>query len=236
VREICCDVETTGLEVSEGHRIVEIGCVELVNRRPTGKTFHAYLNPYREVDKDAVAIHGLSNDFLRDKPSFDDYAVELIIFLGDANLVAHNARFDMGFLNMELEKAGFTKLLAPERWVDTLLIAALKHPGNNTLDGLCKRYRIDTAKRTKHGALLDAELLAQVYIELVEERQSSLGFAGSAALDISAEYVKMPQRQTPLLPRVNAEERLAHRKFLATFKARPIWYDYLDPPPEEQTG
>jgi DNA polymerase-3 subunit epsilon len=160
VREIVLDTETTGLDPFQGHRMIEIGCVELINRFPSGQNFHRYVNPERDVPAEAIAIHGLSAEFLRDKPRFDEIVDELVAFIGDAPLVAHNAMFDLGFLNAELERAGKI-LVARERLIDTLLLARRKHPaGPNRLDDLCGRYGIDNSRRTKHGALLDAEILA----------------------------------------------------------------------------
>src|SRR5262245_3076685 len=174
MREIVLDTETTGLDPTQGHRMVEIGCIELVNRFPTGKTFHRYLNPERDMPAEALAVHGLTLDFLKDKPLFGTVADELVDFIGEAPLVAHNAQFDLGFLNAELEREGRTQV-ARERLVDTLLLARRRHPGgSNRLDDLCTRYGIDNSRRTKHGALLDAELLAEVYIELIGGRQASL--------------------------------------------------------------
>ena len=174
MREIVLDTETTGLDPLDGHRLVEVGCVELVNRIPSGHTFHAYFNPERGMPAEAFAVHGLSEEFLKDKPFFVETADDLIAFLGDAPLVIHNAAFDLGFLNAELERAG-RPLIARERLVDTLLIARRKHPGgSNRLDDLCVRYAIDNSRRTKHGALLDAELLAEVYVELIGARQAQL--------------------------------------------------------------
>src|SRR5215472_8945055 len=167
-------METTGLDPFQGHRVVEIGCIELVNRIPTGQSFHCYLNPERDVPAEAVANHGLSTDFLKDKPFFLEVVEELLAFIGDAPLVAHNALFDLGFLNAELERAG-KAAVGRERLVDTLLLARRKHPaGPNRLDDLCGRYGIDNSRRTKHGALLDAELLAEVYLELIGARQAQL--------------------------------------------------------------
>jgi DNA polymerase-3 subunit epsilon len=165
VREIVLDTETTGLDPFQGHRLVEIGCIELVNRIPSGQTFHRYVNPERDVPPEAVAIHGLSSEVLKDKPFFAEIVEDLVAFIGDAPLVAHNALFDLAFLNAELERAGKT-LVPRERLVDTLLLARRKYPGApNRLDDLCTRYGIDNSHRTKHGALLDAELLAEVYLE-----------------------------------------------------------------------
>src|SRR3977135_2658106 len=179
MREIVFDTETTGLDPAQGHRVIEIGAIELVNRFPSGKTFHRYLNPERDVPAEAFAVHGLSGEFLKDKPLFAAVVEELIGFLGDAPLVAHNALFDLGFLNAELTRAG-KALVARERLVDTLMLARRKHPaGPNRLDDLCSRYGIDNSRRSKHGALLDAEILAEVYIELIGGRQASLGLVES---------------------------------------------------------
>src|SRR3954468_714784 len=174
MREIVFDTETTGLDPYQGHRLVEIGCIELVNRIPSGQHFHRYINPERDIPAEAFAVHGLSLDFLRDKPRFSEICEELIEFIGDAPLVAHNALFDLGFLNAELERCK-RLLLARDRLVDTLMLARRRHPGGpNRLDDLCARYGIDNSRRTKHGALLDAEILAEVYVELVGGRQASL--------------------------------------------------------------
>src|SRR5215831_12904937 len=174
MREIVLDNETTGLDPYQGHRLVEIGCIELVNRIPSGQTFHRYLNPERDVPAEAFAVHGLSADFLKNKPLFSEVAVEFVDFIADAPLVIHNASFDIGFINAELERAGHA-IVSRDRLVDTLLLARRKHAGAaNRLDDLCARYGIDNSRRTKHGALLDAELLAEVYLELIEARQAQL--------------------------------------------------------------
>src|ERR1700758_4950075 len=209
MREIVFDTETTGLDPFQGDRMVEIGCIELVNRFPTGKTFHYYFNPERDMPEQAFKVHGLSIDFLKDKPLFADKADELIAFLGDdAALVAHNAMFDLGFLNAELDRAG-REGVSRERIVDTLLLARRKHPGaSNRLDDLCTRYSIDNSRRTKHGALLDAELLAEVYIELIGARQAQFILSQAAApirLDGSAETLRR-QRAVPLVPRISDAE------------------------------
>ena len=178
MREIVFDTETTGLDPIQGDRMVEIGCIELINRFPSGQTFHCYFNPERDMPEPAFKVHGLSVDFLKDKPLFAHKVEELIEFLGDAPLIAHNAMFDLGFLNAELERAK-KAAVARERLVDTLMLARRKHPGgSNRLDDLCARYKIDNSKRVKHGALLDAELLAEVYVELIGARQANLGLAG----------------------------------------------------------
>src|SRR5271165_3529921 len=215
MREIVLDTETTGLDPFQGDRLVEIGCVELVNRIPSGQTFHRYFYPERGMPAEALAIHGLTDEFLKDKPLFADAADEFIAFLGDAPLVIHNAAFDLGFLNAELERAG-KPLIARERMVDTLLIARRKHPGgSNRLDDLCVRYAIDNSRRTKHGALLDAELLAEVYVELIGARQAQLVLSQAAAPSQAiGEPIIVRERAVPLAIRVTDEERAAHRRFV----------------------
>jgi DNA polymerase III subunit epsilon len=228
MREIVFDTETTGLDPLTGDRLVEIGCIELVNRFPTGKTFHWYFNPERDMPETAFKIHGLSSEFLRDKPLFAEKADELITFLGDAQLVAHNAMFDLGFLNAELERVG-RALVSRERMIDTLLIARRKHPGGaNRLDDLCARYQIDNSRRIKHGALLDAELLAEIYIELISARQASLVLSQAAIPAAAAGMIVVaPKRVVPLSVHVTEEERAAHLRFVATLGGSPIWSDYL---------
>jgi DNA polymerase-3 subunit epsilon len=228
MREIVFDTETTGLDPLQGDRLVEIGCIELVNRYPTGKTFHWYFNPQRDMPESAFKIHGLSNEFLKDKPLFADKADELIAFLGDAPLVAHNAMFDLGFLNAELERAGRTPINR-ERMIDTLVIARRKHPGgSNRLDDLCLRYAIDNSHRTKHGALLDAELLAEVYLELIGARQGSLVLAQAATpRAATGAAVTARERPAPLAATVTDEERAAHRRFVGTLGEGAIWRDYI---------
>ena len=169
MRQIVLDTETTGLEPEQGHRVIEIGCVELVHRRPTGRHFHRYLNPEREVDEGAVQVHGLTAQFLADKPLFAEVADELLEFLGDAELVIHNADFDVGFLNHELRRHAHAVTDLRERCpvLDTLLLARQLHPGQrNSLDALCKRYAVDNSQRDLHGALLDAQILAEVYLAM----------------------------------------------------------------------
>ena len=232
MREIVFDTETTGLDPNSGDRLVEIGCIELVNRFPSGRTFHCYFNPERDMPEAAFKVHGLSIDFLKDKPLFAHKVDELVEFLGDAPLVAHNAMFDLGFLNAELERARKIAV-ARDRLVDTLMLARRKHPGgSNRLDDLCVRYKIDNSRRVKHGALLDAELLAEVYVELIGARQANLGLAaivvgGTEARTISA---AIKTRPVPLLPRVTEDERAAHRAFVSTLGSDAIWLKYR---PEE---
>ena len=228
MREIVFDTETTGLDPLQGDRLVEIGCIELLNRFPTGKTFHCYFNPERDMPEPAFKVHGLSIDFLKDKPLFAEKAEELVAFLGDAQLVAHNAMFDLGFLNAELERAGVAGV-SRERIIDTLLLARRKHPGgSNRLDDLCTRYSIDNSRRTKHGALLDAELLAEIYIELIGARQAQLGLAQTAApIHVTGDVAALRARPAPLAARLSEEQRTAHRRFIAGLGENAIWRDYV---------
>lgn len=230
MREIVLDTETTGLDPYQGHRLVEIGCVELVNRIPSGQVFHVYLNPERDMPLEAFNVHGLSSEFLSDKKRFADIAEEFIAFIGDAPLVIHNAQFDIGFINYELERAQQT-LVARDRLVDTLLMARRKHPGvSNKLDELCKRYGIDNSKRTKHGALLDAELLAEVYLELIGARQASLVLNESReTIRIRADQPRR-QRPEPLMPRLSESEIAAHEAFIASLGDNAYWKSYAAQP------
>ena len=227
MREIVVDTETTGLDPLRGDRLVEIGCVEMFNHMPTGQTYHCYINPQRDMPAEAYAVHGLSSEFLADKPLFAAVAEEFLAFIGDAPLIIHNASFDVSFLNAELEKVGRTAL-PRERLVDTLLLARRKHPGvSNRLDDLCSRYAIDNSHRTKHGALLDAELLAEVYVDLIGARQSSLSLAAAGAVRMDARAdAPRRQRPVPLAPRLTEAARAAHRAFVATL-SRPLWQDYF---------
>ncbi len=228
MREIVFDTETTGLDPLQGDRLVEIGCIELFNRFPTGRIFHCYFNPERDMPESALKIHGLTNEFLKDKPLFGHKVEELIAFFGDAQLVAHNAMFDLGFLNAELERAGRAGV-SRERMIDTLLIARRKHPGGaNRLDDLCQRYAIDNSRRTKHGALLDAELLAEVYVELIGARQAQLILSQAAVSAHAAGEAAVPrERPAPLAGRLTAETRAAHRRFIASLGDSAIWRDYV---------
>jgi DNA polymerase III subunit epsilon len=228
VREIVLDTETTGLDPLQGHRLVEIGGIELVNRIPSGQVFHVYLNPERAMPAEAFSIHGLSDEFLKDKPLFAHVADELLVFIGDAPLVMHNAAFDLGFINAELDRLG-RPLIGRERMIDTLLLARRKHAGaSNRLDDLCARYAIDNSRRTKHGALLDAELLAEVYVELIGARQAQLGLSQAAAVaNSAADAIIVRERPVPLAARLTAEERAAHRQFIESLGGDAIWRDYL---------
>jgi DNA polymerase-3 subunit epsilon len=225
MREIIFDTETTGLDPRSGDRLVEIGCIEMVNRVPTGNTFHAYFNPDRDMPAAAEAVHGLSIAFLSDKPRFHEKAADLIEFLGDAMLVAHNAGFDFGFVNAELEMCGMDPL-GRERMIDTVALARVRHPGAKlSLDALCTRYGIDRSHRTRHGALLDAELLAQVYVELTGGRQIGLELAGQAQADLAtpAAPIRRAREFRPARPHAPSEAELAaHAAFLETIK-EPLW-------------
>jgi len=229
MREIIFDTETTGFDAQNGDRMVEIGCIEMVNRVETGETFHCYYNPERSMPKAAEEVHGLTDVFLSDKKLFADGANELLEFLGDANLVAHNAQFDFNFLNAELERCGREKV-SQFRMVDTLAIAKSKHPGAKlSLDALCSRYGIDRSHRVKHGALLDAELLTQLYIELTGGRQIGLGLADDtkkAEEDAQQRHRSQPVvRKQFIEPRehvASAEEMANHKAFLEGIKD-PLW-------------
>jgi DNA polymerase-3 subunit epsilon len=228
MREIVLDTETTGLDPLQGDRMVEIGCIELVNRFLTGRTFHCYFNPERSMPEAALNVHGLTDIFLKDQPLFGDRVEELVTFIGDAPLIAHNAMFDLGFLNAELERAG-RAAVSRERMIDTLLLARRKHPGGaNRLDDLCLRYSIDNSRRAKHGALLDAELLAEVYVELLGARQGQFVLAqASAPILAPGEIIIVRERPVPLAIRLTDEHRAAHRRFIATLGEAAIWRDYV---------
>jgi len=229
MREIVLDTETTGLDPNQGHRLVELGCIELLNRIPTGATFHRYLNPEREVPAEAFAIHGLATEFLKDKPLFGDIVDDFLEFIGDAPLVIHNASFDHGFLVAELKRAA-REPIARERLVDTLFLARRKHSvGPYSLDALCVRYGIDNSRRTKHGALLDAEILAEVYLELIGARQAQLGLAESGVRRNGAGNgaASRREREAPLAPRITEADRAAHRDFVAGLGDNAVWRGYL---------
>jgi DNA polymerase III subunit epsilon len=231
LREIVFDTETTGLRPEEGERIIEIGAVELVNGFPTGNSYHAYINPRgRPVHAEALAVHGITDEFLKDKPDFPAIAESFLQFVSDATLVAHNAPFDLGFVNAELGRLGVDPI-PQHRVVDTLALARRKHPmGPNSLDALCARYGIDNSHRTKHGALLDAELLAEVYIEMSGGRQAALELGSLAAIshaEISVRTsVSVRLRSEPLAPRLTDVEIESHRQFVGDLAAQPVWADY----------
>lgn len=231
MRDIILDTETTGLDARGSDRIVEIGCVELLNQIPTGKTWQRYINPERDMPMEAFRVHGLSAEFLSDKPVFADIADSFLEFLGDGRLVIHNASFDMGFINTELERVG-TGPIPMHRVVDTLDLARRKHPGaQNSLDALCQRYGIDNSHRTKHGALLDSELLAEVYIELCGGKQAALGLhvepqesgTGATGDGPVRTTITVAARPEPLPPRLTAQEAAAHEAMLDLLGERPLW-------------
>ncbi|MCB2077074.1 MAG: DNA polymerase III subunit epsilon [Novosphingobium sp.] len=225
MREIIFDTETTGLDPKSGDRMVEIGCIEMVNRVTTGRTFHAYFNPERPMPAEAEAVHGLSDTFLADKPLFAERAEELLGFIADSPLVAHNAGFDFGFLNAELAICGLGEV-SRDRMVDTVALARVRHPGAKlSLDALCTRYGIDRSHRTMHGALLDAELLAQVYVELRGGRQIGLELVAETTETIEVASVSITRTRQFREPRPHAAsdaEMAAHREFLKTLD-NPLW-------------
>ncbi|MGQ0588194.1 MAG: DNA polymerase III subunit epsilon [Sphingosinicella sp.] len=230
MREIVFDTETTGLSPLNGDRVVEIGCVELFNRVETGRSFHSYLNPGRPMPSEAEAVHGLSDRFLSDKPAFADVCEELLDFIGEAPMIAHNASFDFGFINHELGECGRPSVCM-SRMVCTLSIARQKFPGaKHSLDALCTRFGVDRSQRIKHGALLDAQLLAQVYVELTGGRQIGLTLVAdaveeasdSAALSIAVEAPLVATIRSPRPHAPSAEELARHAAFLARIK-EPIW-------------
>ena len=227
LREIVLDTETTGLNPKAGDRLVEIGCVELVDRRPTGIEFHRFINPAgRDVHPDAEAIHGIGNAFLADKPLFSDVVDDFLAFIGEDTLVIHNAPFDVGFLNMELERLK-RPVLDNARVVDTLALAKRKHPaGPNSLDGLCKRYGIDNSDRTKHGAIIDSLLLAEVYVELLGIRQASLILAEQSVSEseVKSDRRAALQRPKPLKPRLTPEDEARHLAFVETLGDDALWF------------
>jgi DNA polymerase III subunit epsilon len=229
LREIVLDTETTGTDPA-GDRIVEIGCVELLNHIPTGRSYHVYINPQRAMSQGAFAVHGLSNEFLADKPVFAAIAPEFMEFVRDARLVIHNAAFDVGFLNAELGRCGHPAFDL-DKAACTLTLARRKHPSApNNLDALCARYGIDNSRRTKHGALLDAEILAEVYIELIGGKQADLGLAivREAARRVDgAIVVPVQAARTPPAPRLTDADREAHLAFVASLGANALWRDYL---------
>ncbi|MES0869752.1 DNA polymerase III subunit epsilon [Pseudovibrio sp. SCP19] len=235
MREISFDTETTGLNPLDGDRLVEIGGVELINFIPTGRTCHLYVNPQRDMPEEAFRIHGLSAEFLSDKPVFADVADEFLDFVGDARLVIHNAPFDMGFINMELARCNKPKI-SNTQVLDTLKLARRKFPtGSVSLDALCSRYGIDNSKRVYHGALLDAELLAEVYLEMNGGKQKNLGLMpDDEAIDLDnigddqpKQRIAAKQRPIPLSPALSEEEIEAHAKFIAGMKTDPAWNKYL---------
>ncbi|MEI6798487.1 MAG: DNA polymerase III subunit epsilon [Pseudomonadota bacterium] len=227
MREIVLDTETTGFEPSEGHRIVEIGAVELLNKMPTGRTYHQYINPERAMPKEAFEVHGLGDDFLRDKPVFKAIARDFIEFVGESTLVIHNAAFDMKFLNAELTALGHPGLPMSQS-LDTVAMARRKFPGAPaSLDALCRRFGIDNSAREKHGALLDCELLAEVYLELIGGRQPDFVLATAAAQTAAHQRAsqagRAKPRPVPLAPRLTDQEHAAHQAFVAKMGDAALW-------------
>ena len=230
MREIVFDTETTGLDPAKGDRVVEIGCIELLNGIPTGKTFHHYIDPERDMPDEAFRIHGISGAMLAGKPVFAEIAQAFADFTEGAKLVAHNAEFDFKFINAELSKLGHP-ILSSERMVDTLALARRRHPGAPaSLDALCQRYGIDTSRRTKHGALLDAEILAEVYAELTGGKQTALVFGGASSRGWG-NGARGPRRERPqpLAPFADEQETARHAAFVAEMGTKAIWYQYIAP-------
>ncbi|KQX38793.1 DNA polymerase III subunit epsilon [Devosia sp. Root436] len=227
-REIVLDTETTGLSPAMGDRLVEIGCVELINHIPSGRHYHVYINPQRAMPEEAFRVHGLSDEFLADKPLFKAVAQDFRDFLGDARLIIHNAPFDMGFLNAELERAGQRPL--SNDVIDTVMLARDKHPGARvSLDALCKHYGIDNSRRTLHGALLDSEILAEVYLELIGGKQVSLALIAEVTVsgaDAIATRTIAPRRPVALPSRLSQGEIAAHAALVATLGADSVWAQY----------
>lgn len=229
LREIILDTETTGLDPATGDRIVEIGCVEVVNSIATGETFHMYLDPERDMPEEAFRVHGLSREFLTGKPKFADIVHAFLEFVADATLVIHNAEFDMKFINAELARCAASPI-SMERVTDTLAIARRKHPGaSNSLDALCARYRIDNSRRTKHGALLDAEILAEVYAELMGGRQKVLELPAASAKTMDPQSIEfiVTERPAPLGRFLQAAEEKAHSDLVARMGDKALWARYI---------
>lgn len=229
LREIALDTETTGTSVNTGDKIVEIGCVEMIDHVPTGNYFHKYINPMRDMPQEAFAIHGLSNEFLSDKPVFGEVAKEFLDFIGNGILVIHNAPFDMGFINTELKNVGINPI-GNERVVDTLAMARQIFPGgeSKSLDALCKKFHIDNSSRTKHGALLDSQLLAEVYLELLGGKELSFTSinnkkAGGVKVSYSLNNIPKGKYREPRLFPISEEEEINHKEFLEKNVKNPIW-------------
>lgn len=237
LREIVFDTETTGVRANDGDRLAEIGCVELLNHIPTGNTFHVYLNPERPMPLEAFQIHGLSDEFLADKPLFSSVADAFWDFIGDSKLIAHNATFDVSFLNAEFARLGGNRQIFMDRVIDTLMLARRKHPGaGNSLDALCSRYGIDNSRRTKHGALLDAEILAEVYLELIGGRQAGFNLnvrtekQEKTLADLAKSDANKREKRV-FTSRLTEEELMQHRSFIAKMGDKAIWRDYLSDDP-----
>lgn len=228
MRQIVLDTETTGLDPATGDRLVEIACVEVINTVPTGDNFHVYIDPQRDMPEEAFRVHGLSTEFLRGKPLFENVVDDFLKFIGDAPLVIHNAEFDIRFINAELQRCNRPPL-SMGRVIDTLAVARRKHPGSpNSLDALCSRYRIDNSRRTKHGALLDAELLAEVYVELSGGRQAALVLANEIKVVEKVQIISVEPRSKPLEPLIEDSEENAHRAFVGKMGEKAIWSKYFN--------
>jgi DNA polymerase-3 subunit epsilon len=226
MREIVLDTETTGLDPQKGDRIVEIGCVEIVNCISTGAVFHVHINPERDMPAEAEAIHGLSSGFLAAKPKFSEIVQQFLDFIADAKLIIHNAGFDIGFLNAELDRLNLPAI-SRDRIVDTLALARRRHPGgSNRLDDLCARYGIDNQHRIRHGALLDAELLAEVYAELVGGRQARLSLDRQRTGSQAAAKAAVRNRDVPLAARISEAERKLHEKIIEKLGSDSVWRQY----------
>lgn len=228
MREIVWDTETTGFDPQSGDRLVEIGAVELFNHMPTGKVYHQYINPERSMPQEAFAVHGLGDDFLADKPVFKTVAQDFLDFIGDAKIVAHNAKFDMRFINAELKWVGIDPIPMSQS-LDTLEIARRKFPGaQNSLDALCRRFGIDNSAREKHGALLDSEILAEVYLELIGGRQPDFALSVVAGQDVAGQgrsksQASIAARKTSLEPKLTDAEAKAHQEFVEKLGEGALW-------------
>lgn len=228
-REIVLDTETTGFDPRTGDRLIEVGCIEIMDLLPTGRTFHRFVNPERSIPEDAIRVHGITDDKVKDAPKFHEIVVDLMAFIGEAPVIAHNAQFDRNFIDHECGRCGHP-LLEEARWIDTLQLAQKRFPGMaNSLDALCKRYKISLVDRTLHGALIDARLLAEVYLELRGGKERKLDLTSARATGASGEAPTggYGPRPRPLQPRVHADEAEAHKAFLAkTLKDRSLWAGY----------
>jgi len=225
MREVVLDTETTGLDPAAGHRVVEIGMLELINHIPSGETFHCYMNPERDMPAEAFAVHGLSSEFLCDKPTFAAIADDLLSFIDDAPLIIHNAGFDMGFINAEFARLA-RPMLDGDRVIDTLALARRKHPmGPNSLDALCKRHGIDNSRRDKHGALLDAELLAEVYLALIGGRQTAMQLSPTRTgqEEKKAETATLRTRPDCLPSRISDNDKAAHDAMVESLGETAVW-------------
>ncbi len=234
MREIVFDTETTGLDPANGHRVIEIGCIEILNAIPTGQHFHVYIDPERDMPDEAFRVHGISAEFLKGKQVFAQIADDFLNFVADGRLVAHNAEFDMRFINAELALLGRPPI-GPDRVTDTLVMARRRHPGvPNSLDALCQRYGIDNSRRTKHGALLDAEILAEVYAELTGGRQANLLLGGpNQGMDKGSEGL-LKARPVPLPFIIEASETLRHFAFIKSLGDKAIWHQFKLPEPKAE--